>query len=67
MGKKSLTIKKFGKFIIVGGVGAVLQIGITRLLTESLNIDYSVSQGVSICLVTIVNFTLNNKWTFKRE
>ena len=59
------TFHKFGKFIIVGGSGAILQMTITYLFTEFLGFHYLISLGVAIGGVTIWNFIWNLKWTFK--
>ena len=60
-----LPFRKFIKFIIVGSIGAGIQLGITYLLTEFANLYYMVSLVIAIILATVWNFTGNLRWTFK--
>lgn len=59
-------IIKFGRFIVVGGIGAVIQLGLTYLLTERVHLYYIFSLAIAIVLATIWNFIMNLKWTFKK-
>ena len=60
-------ITKFGKFVIVGGVGACIQLGITYLFTQKFHLYYMLSLVVAIGVTTIWNFTVNLKWTFREK
>lgn len=65
----------FWKFCVVGLSGAVIQIGLTRLLffilTNYLHIDGGNANTISVIVVipitTIWNFAWNALWTFKRD
>lgn len=58
--------KKFCKFCLVGGIGAVIQLGMTFILTELIGLWYMVSLCIAIGLALLWNFTLNLVWTFKK-
>lgn len=62
---RGLPYKKFAKFIIVGGIGALIQFGITYTLTEWAGLWYMGSLLVAVIAATIWNFAGNYKWTFK--
>lgn len=57
---------RFIKFATVGASGALLQLGITYLLTDVLKVYYLISMGIAIIVVTLWNFTWNSKWVFKK-
>jgi len=63
---KKLAVK-FGKFVIVGGIGAGIQLGTTYFFTEVVGLYYMFSLSIAIVLATIWNFTLNLRWTFRGE
>ena len=56
---------KFGKFAVVGGIGACIQFGVTYLFTQKFHLFYMWSLVISIGITTIWNFTLNMFWTFR--
>ncbi len=58
---------RFFKFCLVGGSGALLQLGLTYLLTEVGHIYYMLSLTIVIGITTVWNFTLNALWTFRRQ
>lgn len=59
-------IRKFFKYCVVGGSGALLSwIGI-YLLTEKAHFYYMLSVVLMTGVVVIYNFTLNLLWTFKK-
>ncbi len=53
------------KFLIVGGTGIIVNLGVMALLTEISRIHYLISSIIAIELSIIWNFILNNNWTFK--
>ena len=57
----------FGKFLVVGGIGFVLQAVILRVLVESFNINPSISNLLGAVVAIFSNFNLNNLWTFRTE
>ncbi len=59
--------KRFIKFCIVGGSGAVIQLGLTYVLTDKAHIWYLLSLVIVIALTTIWNFWWNFSWTFRSK
>ncbi len=57
----------FGKFLVVGGTGFVLQAIILRVGVESFKINPSVSNLLGAVVAIFSNYNLNNLWTFKSE
>jgi len=64
--ERKVIATRFLKFVIVGGIGCLIQLSITYLLTEILNLYYMFSLAVAMVLATVWNFTGNLKWTFKQ-
>lgn len=65
--QRKVIATQFGKFIIVGGIGALIQLSTVYILTEVANLHYMISLGFAIVLATVWNFTGNLKWTFARK
>jgi len=59
--------KKFIKFCIVGGSGALIHFAIVWTLTEAAGLWYMLSTAISIAIVVTWNFTLNSFWTFSQN
>ena len=57
----------FGKFLVVGGTGFVLQAIILRVGVESFKINPSISNLLGAVVAIFSNYNLNNLWTFKSE
>jgi len=60
-------MKRFVKFCLVGGSGALLQMGVTYFLTDIFKVYYLISMGIAIILVTIWNFSWQSRWVFKKS
>lgn len=56
--------KRFGKFAIVGVLGAVVDFGVFNLLVTALKFNSIPSSIVSFSLAVVNNFMLNRIWTF---
>jgi len=56
--------KRFGKFAIVGVLGAVVDFGVFNLLATLLKVPAVPASVVSFSLAVINNFILNRRWTF---
>ncbi len=54
------------KFMVVGLSGVAVNMGMLYILHGILGISIIISSPVAIELATINNFTLNDRWTFKR-
>jgi dolichol-phosphate mannosyltransferase len=57
----------FGKFLVVGGTGFLIQAIILRVLAEVLKVDPSIASLIGAMVAIFSNFNLNNYWTFKAD
>ncbi len=64
---KKNVIGEFFKFVIVGGIGTIINILILYLLTEKAGIYYLISAIISFIVAMTSNFVLNKVWTFKEN
>ncbi len=60
-------IRRFVKFLVVGGSGVLIQAAILRLLVGGFRIDPTVSNLCAAAVAIFSNFNLNNVWTFATE
>lgn len=61
---KELIFGKFGKFLVVGGVGFVINAVTLRILVESFHWNPSLANLVGAAIAIFSNFNFNNLWTF---
>lgn len=52
------------KFLIVGGVGVGINLGLLAFFTEVAGLWYILSSAIGILMATTWNYLLNNYWTF---
>ncbi|MGA2911188.1 MAG: glycosyltransferase family 2 protein [Candidatus Levyibacteriota bacterium] len=64
---KELVFGPFGKFLVVGGTGFVIQAIILRIMVGIFNIDPTISNLTGAVVAIFSNYNLNNHWTFKTE
>lgn len=64
---KEVLFGKFGKFLVVGGFGFVINAVILRVLVEYFNWNPSPANLVGAAFAIFSNFNFNNLWTFKHE
>lgn len=64
---KEIILGKFGKFLVVGGLGFVIDFTIYYLLTEKIVIVPGVASIISALFAIFSNYNLNNIWTFKES
>nr|WP_263326825.1 GtrA family protein [Neobacillus sp. Marseille-Q6967] len=57
--------KNFIRFFIVAGIGFILNFTIMHTMVNVLSFHYSIGELTTILIIPLVNFTLNNYWTFK--
>jgi dolichol-phosphate mannosyltransferase len=57
----------FGKFLVVGGTGFVIQAVILRILVELFKVDPTIANLTGAVAAIFSNYNLNNLWTFKTE
>jgi dolichol-phosphate mannosyltransferase len=62
-----MSIKKFSKFVFLGGISFLLTITLTYFFTDVLGIFYLLSYFIILSLVTIFNFCLNTFFVFKTK
>lgn len=55
------------KFIVIGGIGLVLNAMMMFLMDTLAGIHYLVSQVITTCIVLLWNFSGNRFWTFAHE
>ena len=64
---QELLFGPFGKFLVVGGTGFVIQAVILKILVDGFNINPSISNLLGAVFAIFSNYNLNNFWTFKTE
>ncbi len=64
---KELLFGPFGKFLVVGGIGFLLQLLVYRFLIKTTNFPLGISSLIAAQLAIFSNYNLNNLWTFKHE
>ena len=64
---QELLFGPFGKFLVVGGTGFVIQAVILKILVDGFNINPSISNLLGAVVAIFSNYNLNNSWTFKAE
>jgi len=64
---KEIIFGKFGKFLVVGGFGFILQAVILRMFVEYFHKSPEWSNLIGAAVAIFSNFNLNNIWTFKNE
>ncbi len=57
----------FGKFLVVGGTGFVIQLIVYRTIINSTSLPLGLSNLLSAQLAIFSNYNLNNLWTFRKE
>lgn len=64
---KELVTGPFGKFLVVGGTGFIIQAVILRILADGFGIDPSIASLTGAVAAIFSNYNLNNFWTFRTE
>lgn len=64
---EELKDSSFGKFLVVGGFGFVLNAGILVLLHTYLNLPATVANLIGSAVAIFSNFNFNNIWTFRHK
>ena len=57
----------FGKFLVVGGIGFVLNAGLLVVFREWVGLSATVANLIGAAAAIFSNFNLNNLWTFKEK
>ncbi|WP_313958737.1 GtrA family protein [Bacillus sp. X1(2014)] len=53
------------RFLVVSVIGFTLNFVIMYLVVNVLSLHYSIGELITTLLIPIINFILNNYWTFK--
>lgn len=61
------TLIQFVKFSIVGGIGVLINLGLTYALTQFFGLWYLYSNMIGIACAVVSNFAGNKFWTFQEE
>ncbi len=64
---RELLAGTFGKFLVVGGIGFVINYVLLVVLSTKFGLDHSVANLIGAFVAIFSNFNLNNLWTFKEE
>jgi dolichol-phosphate mannosyltransferase len=62
---KELLFGKFGKFLVVGGTGFVINYVVLIVLSDIYHWDHSWANLLGAAIAIFSNYNLNNFWTFK--
>ena len=55
---------RFLRFMVVGSIGAVIDLGVFNLLSSGLHVVAILAQAISFSLAVISNFLWNRYWTY---
>jgi dolichol-phosphate mannosyltransferase len=64
---KEVITGSFGKFLVVGGIGFIINALTLRILVEIAHFPPELSNLVGAALAIFSNYNLNNLWTFKER
>ncbi len=64
---KELLFGKLGKFLVVGGIGFVINFAILKILSDGYNFDHSIANLIGAAVAIFSNYNFNNLWTFKEH
>jgi putative flippase GtrA len=59
--------QKLIRFFIVATIGFILNYFIIFSIVNILSLHYAIGEFITILVIPLVNFTLNNYWTFRTE
>lgn len=57
-------VKRFGKFMIIGTVGAVIDGGVLNILAHVFRVDLLIAATISFTMAVSQNFLWNRFWTY---
>lgn len=64
---KELLLGKFGKFLMVGGLGLIINLSIYYYLAHYTNINLVIANTIGAELAIFSNYNFNNLWTFQER
>lgn len=64
---RELLLGKFGKFLVVGGLGFVIDFLLYLVFSEKLHVQPSIASILSAVFAIFSNYNFNNIWTFQEH
>lgn len=64
---KNIVEGSFGKFLVVGGFGFIINAGLLVVFREWFGFSPTIANLIGAAAAIFSNFNLNNLWTFKKE
>ncbi|MBI2031334.1 MAG: glycosyltransferase [Candidatus Levybacteria bacterium] len=61
---REVIMGKFGKFLVVGGFGFIINFAVLKILSDSFGWNHSWANLTGAALAIFSNYNLNNIWTF---
>lgn len=62
---QDLTLLKFGRFLVVGGIATALQYAILLVLVGTAGVPPLVASSIGFVASAVANYTLNRRFTFR--
>src|SRR5215470_8203014 len=62
-GAKAKELERFLKFMVVGAIGALIDLGLTNILL-SFKVPIQIATGIGFVVAVISNFIWNRYWTY---
>lgn len=62
-GTKAKELERFLKFMVVGAIGALIDLGLTNILL-SFKVPIQIATGIGFVVAVISNFIWNRSWTY---
>lgn len=62
---RSLGVRQFMKFSVVGGVNTVVDFGVYLILTRLLDVPYVLAGALSFTVASTNSYIWNRRWTFR--
>ncbi|MBL4932611.1 GtrA family protein [Clostridium paridis] len=59
--------KQFGKYLLVGGSTALLELLLYTFFRKIIYLDLSISNIAAVFIATVFNFIINRGWAFKNS
>lgn len=64
---KEIMTGSFGKFLVVGGFGFIINATVLRILVESFGVFPAIANLIGAAIAIFSNYNFNNLWTFRKR
>ncbi len=64
--RQKFTMKRFGQFALVGGLGLLLNNAIVYVIIEDWHLYYNLAKAIAVIIILLWNYFINKFWTFRR-